>query len=103
MADTIYIKRGQDLNITVAFQDDDGDAIVLDGTWTVTSSMKMKGSCELTTLSPTISSGNVTINYVTDDMTPSVYEIDVVANDGSDREITDVFYLNLGNTITPIT
>ena len=102
MADTIYLKRGQDLNITATFKDIDGDPITLDGSWTATSSMKMRGGCDRITLAPTISGGNVLINYATDNLTPSTYEIDIIANDGSDREISDVFYLNLDRTITPL-
>jgi len=102
MADTIYIKRGQDLNLTVTFNDEDGDPIVVDGTYTVTSSMKEKGSCDLITLSPTISGGNVLIEYATDDLSPAVYEMDIVLTNSSGRDITDVFYMNLGKTITPL-
>jgi hypothetical protein len=100
--DTIYLKRGQKLEIIVTFQDVDGNNIVLDGDWTVSSAMKLKTSCDIITLSPTISGGNVSIIQETDDLAAGVYDIDVIADDGN-REITDIFYLNLAKTTTPLT
>jgi len=102
MADTIYLKRGQDLNITATFSDDAGDPITIDGTYTVTAAMKLKGTCDTITLSPTVSGGNVLIVEETDDLSAGVYEIDIIADNG-DRSISDIFYLNLAKTITPLT
>lgn len=104
MADTIYLKRGQNLSITVAFRDTDGTAIELDETWTATSAIRAKGTCGTpTSLTCVIAGGVVTINRETDDLEYPSYEIDIVADDGNDREISDSFYIQLGNTITPLT
>ena len=99
--DTIYLKRGQDLSITATFRDDDGNDITLDGSWTATSAMKRKDTCDTITLSPTISGGKVAITQATDDLSAGVYELDIIVTDG-DREISDIFFLNLAKTITPI-
>jgi len=104
MASTIYLKRGQNLNITVAFQDEDGSAITLDGTWTVTSGMRAKGTCGTPIDLPcVVAAGVATIEYATDDLEYPSYDIDIIAENGDDRDITDVFHLQLGNTITPLT
>jgi hypothetical protein len=63
--------------------------------------MKRKDTCDTITLSPTIANGNVSITQSTDDLSAGVYETDIIVTDG-DREISDIFYLNLGKTITPI-
>jgi len=99
--DTIYLKRGQNLNFTTAFKNDDGTPIVINESWTATAAMKRKDTCDTINLSPTISDGNVIINQATDDLSAGVYEIDVLATDGT-LEASDVFYLNLSKTITPI-
>jgi hypothetical protein len=103
MADTIYLKRGQDLNITATFSDDDGVPITIDGSWTVSAAMKLSGTCDTITLSPTTSGGNVLITEETDDLSAGVYEIDIIASDNGQRSISDIFYLNLAKTITPLT
>lgn len=101
--ESIYLKRGQNLNIIATFYDVDGTAIVLDETWTVSSAMKPRGSCSDTiSLSPTIVDGNVSIIRSTDDLSAPAYEIDIIANDGSDREISETFALILSNTVTPL-
>lgn len=102
MADTIYLKRGQNLDITAEFIDDDGVPITLDGTYTATSAMRLKGTCEPILLTCTIVAGKVKIVQSTDDLIPGVYDIDMIVTNNAGREITDIFYLNLGKTITPL-
>jgi len=102
MADTIYLKLGQNLNITAQFIDDDDVPIVLDGTYTATSAMRLKGTCEPLILTCTISAGKVNILQSTDDLIAGVYDIDIIVTNNAGRDITDVFYLNLGKTITPL-
>ena len=102
MADTIYLKRGQDLDIIAEFKDEDGVAITIGSGWTATAAMKLTGSCDVITLTCVITGGNVTITQSTDDLSAGVYEVDIIASDSSGREITDIFYLNLSKTITPI-
>ena len=102
MADTIYLKRGQNLDITAEFIDEDGVPITLDGTYTATSAMRLKGTCEPILLTCTIVAGKVKIVQVTDDLIPGVYDIDMIVTNNAGRDITDIFYLNLGKTITPL-
>jgi hypothetical protein len=101
--DTIYLKRGQNLNITATFADGDGVPITIDGTWNVSAAMKRKDTCDTITLSPTVSGGNVLITEETDDLSTGIYEIDIIADDNGQRSISEIFYLNLGKTITPLT
>jgi hypothetical protein len=102
MADTIYLKRGQNLDITAEFVDLDGVPITLDGTYTATSAMRLKGTCEPMLLTCTIADGKVKIIQSTDDLIAGVYDIDIIVTNNAGRDITDIFYLNLGKTITPI-
>jgi hypothetical protein len=102
MADTIYLKRGQNLDMTAEFIDEDGVPITLDGTYTATSAMRLKGTCEPMLLTCTIVSGKVKIVQATDDLIAGVYDIDIIVSNNAGRDITDVFYLNLGKTITPL-
>lgn len=103
MASTIYLKRGQNLNITVQFEDVDGTPITLDETWSVTSGMLAKGTCGTPISLPcVVAAGVATIEYSTDDLEHASYDIDVIADDG-EREISDIFHLQLGKTITPLT
>ena len=102
MADTIYLKRGQNLDITAEFIDEDGVPIVLDGTYTATSAMMLKGTCESMLLTCTIVAGKVKIVQATDDLISGVYDIDIIVTNNAGRDISDIFYLNLGKTITPL-
>jgi hypothetical protein len=102
MADTIYLKRGQNLDITAEFIDEDGVPITLDGTYIATSAMRLKGTCEPILLTCTIVDAKVKIIQSTDDLIAGVYEIDIIVTNNAGRDITDIFYLNLGKTITPI-
>ena len=102
MADTIYLKRGQNLDITAEFIDEDGVPITLDGSYAATSAMRLKGTCEPILLTCTIVDGKVKIVQATDDLIPGVYDIDMIVTNNAGREITDIFYLNLGKTITPL-
>ena len=102
MADTIYLKRGQNLDITAECGYIDGVPITLDGTYTATSAMRLKGTCEPMLLTCTIADGKVEIVQSTDDLIAGVYEIDIIVTNNAGRDITDIFYLNLGKTITPI-
>lgn len=102
MADTIYLKRGQNLDITAEFIDEDGVPITLDGSYTATSAMRLKGTCEPILLTCTIVDGKVKIVQATDDLIPGVYDIDMIVTNNAGRDITDIFYLNLGKTITPL-
>jgi hypothetical protein len=105
MADTIYLIRGQDLDITASFADDAGAPITIDGTFTVTSSMRSMQSCnDLFPLSPTVSGGNVLIHRSTDDLEDAKYVFDIVAKPSSGtRDITTRIYLQLDQPITPLT
>jgi hypothetical protein len=101
---TIYLKRGQNMDITVEFRDEDGVIIELDETWAVTAAMKPTNTCiEPTSLTCTIQDGKALILQPTDDLSHPNYTIDIIADDNTDREISDVFYLNLAPTITPLT
>jgi hypothetical protein len=102
MADTIYLKRGQNLDITAEFIDEAGVPITLDGIYTATSAMRLKGTCDPIILTCTIVAGKVKIVQATDDLIAGVYDIDIIVTNSAGRDITDVFYLNLGKTITPI-
>jgi hypothetical protein len=102
MADTIYLKRGQNLDITAEFIDEDGVPIVLDGTYTATSAMRLKGTCESMLLTCAIVGGKVKIVQATDDLISGVYDIDIIVSNNAGRDISDIFYLNLGKTITPL-
>lgn len=105
MADTIYLIRGQDLDITASFADDAGAPIIIDGTYTVTSSMRSMHSCnDAFTLSPTVSGGNVIIHRATDDLEDSKYVFDIVLKPSTgSRDITTRMYLQLDQPITPLT
>jgi hypothetical protein len=105
MADTIYLIRGQDLDITATFSDDAGAPITIDGTYTVTSSMKSMSGCKDSfALSPTVSAGNVLIHRTTDDLTDPKYVFDIIAKPASgSRDITTRLYLQLDQPITPLT
>lgn len=105
MADTIYLIRGQDLDVTATFTDLDGDQIVIDGTYTVTSYMTSMSKCKsVFTLSPTLSSGSVVIHYSTDDLTDSRYAFDIIAKPATGtRIITTRIFLQLEQPITPLT
>ena len=105
MADTIYLIRGQDLDVTATFSDDAGDPITIDGTYTVTSSMKSLSGCATAfDLSPTVSGGSVVISYATDELTDPRYVFDIIAKPASGtREITTRIYLQLEQPITPLT
>lgn len=105
MADTIYLIRGQDLDVTATFTDLDGDQIVIDGTYTVTSSMKSLSGCKAAfALSPTLSAGSVVIHYATDDLTDSRYAFDIIVKPASGaRTITTRIFLQLEQPITPLT
>ena len=105
MADTIYLIRGQDLDITATFADEAGVNIPIDGTYSVTSSMKSMSSCkDAFALSPTTSAGNVLIHRATDDLTDPKYVFDIIAKPSSGtRDITTRIYLQLDQSITPLT
>jgi hypothetical protein len=105
MADTIYLIRGQDLDITASFADDAGAPITIDGTFTVTSSMRSMQSCrDSFPLSPTVSGGNVLIHRSTDDLEDAKYVFDIVAKPSSGtRDITTRLFLQLDQPITPLT
>lgn len=105
MADTIYLIRGQDLDITASFADDAGAPITIDGTFTVTSSMRSMHSCnDAFTLFPTVSGGNVIIHRATDDLEDSKYVFDIVLKPSTgSRDITTRMYLQLDQPITPLT
>jgi hypothetical protein len=105
MADTIYLIRGQDLDVTATFRDEAGDLITIDGTYTVTSSMKSLTGCKTAfALSPTVSGGSVLIHRATDDLTDPRYVFDIIAKPSSgSREITTRIYLQLEQPITPLT
>jgi hypothetical protein len=104
MADTIYLIRGQNLDVTVTFRDDDGNVIVIDETYTVTSAMKSTIGCKSSfDLLPTVSGGNVIINLTTDDLTDSRYVFDIILKPLSgSRDITTRIYLQLEQPITPL-
>jgi len=53
-------------------------------------------------LTCTIVAGKVKIVQATDDLIAGVYDIDIIVSNNAGRDITDVFYLNLGKTITPL-
>jgi hypothetical protein len=100
--ESIYLKRGESLIIRAIFKDSNGDPIVLDGTWEVSSAMRAKNKCCTTIdLNPVISDGGVDIVYSTDDLESPCYEIDLIAKQ-TYRTISDTFQLILGNTITPL-
>ena len=100
--ESIYLKRGESLIIRAIFKDTNGDPIVLDGTWDVSSAMRAKNNCHTTIdLNPVISSGGVDIVYSTDNLDSPCYEIDLIAKQ-TYRTISDTFLLVLGNTITPL-
>lgn len=105
MADTIYLIRGQDLDITATFADEAGVNIPIDGTYSVTSSMKSMSGCKDSfALSPTTSAGNVLIHRATDDLTDPKYVFDIIAKPSSGtRDITTRIYLQLDQSITPLT
>lgn len=105
MADTIYLIRGQDLNVTAVFNDESGSPITIDGTYTVTSSMQsMKGCQNVFALSPDISDGAVTISRTTDDLADPKYVFDIIAKPASGtREITAKIFLQLEQPVTPLT
>jgi hypothetical protein len=105
MTDTIYLIRGQDLDITASFADDAGAPITIDGTYTVTSSMRsMQGCNDSFSLSPTVLGGNVIIHRSTDDLHDSKYVFDIVLKTSpGTRDITTRIYLQLDQPITPLT
>jgi hypothetical protein len=105
MADTIYLIRGQDLDITASFADDAGAPITIDGTFTVTSSMRSMQSCnDAFSLAPTVSGGNVIIHRSTDDLEDAKYVFDIVLKTTpGNRDITTRMYLQLDQPITPLT
>jgi hypothetical protein len=105
MADTIYLIRGQDLDITASFADDAGAPITIDGTFTVTSSMRSTVIChDSFSLSPTVSGGNVLIHRSTDDLEDAKYVFDIVLKTSpGNRDITTRMYLQLDQPITPLT
>jgi hypothetical protein len=105
MSDTIYLKRGQNLNLEIEFLDSDGGVMPLDETWAVSSALKSSTNCnDIILLTCVITEeGKVTVTQETDNLTSSQYMIDLIANDGNDREITEIFYLVLSSTITPLT
>jgi len=105
MADTIYLIRGQDLDLTAVFNDEAGAPIVIDETYTITSSMRsMKGCQDSFALSPAVSDGAVTINRVTDDLADPKYVFDIIVKPSSgSRDITTRIYLQLEQPITPLT
>ena len=105
MADTIYLSRGQTLNVTAVFHDSDGVQIVIDGTYTVTSSMQaVKGCTDAFALSPTLSGGSVIIAYSTDLLAEPRYVFDIIAKPATGtREVTAKIYLQLEQPVTPLT
>jgi len=105
MADTIYLIRGQNLNVTAVFNDESGDPITIDGTYTVTSSMKSLAGCNAAfALSPTVSGGSVLIARTTDDLEDPRYVFDIIVKPASGtREITTRIFLQLEQPITPLT
>ena len=105
MADTIYLIRGQDLDINASFADDAGAPITIDGTFTVTSSMRSMQSChDSFPLSPTVSGGNVIIQRSTDDLEDAKYVFDIVLKTSpGNRDINKRIYLQLDQPITPLT
>jgi hypothetical protein len=105
MTDTIYLIRGQDLDITATFADDAGAPITIDGTFTVTSSMRSTAIChDSFLLAPTVSGGNVIIHRATDDLEDAKYVFDIVLKPSTGtRDITTRIYLQLDQPITPLT
>ena len=105
MADTIYLSRGQTLDVTATFRDAAGVQIAIDETYTVTSSMKaVKGCTDSFTLSPTLLAGSVIIAYSTDLLTEPRYVFDIIAKPASGtREVTAKIYLQLEQPVTPLT
>jgi len=105
MADTFYLKRGQDINLTATFRNSAGVPITIDGTYAVTSSMRPT-SCNSAkiTLSPTVAAGVVSISYSTDLLTESRYELDIIAKPATgSRAITEKIFMQLDQSITPLT
>jgi hypothetical protein len=105
MADTIYLIKGQDLDVTATFADTDGSPIVIDGSYAVTSSMRsLKGCQDSFPLSPTVSGGSVLIHRATDDLDDPKYVFDIILKPTlGTREITTKIYLQLEQPITPLT
>jgi hypothetical protein len=105
MADTIYLSRGQTLNVTAVFRDAAGVQIVIDDTYTVTSSMKAVNGCkDPFVLSPTLSDGSVIIAYSTALLTEARYVFDIIAKPATGtREVTAKIYLQLEQPVTPLT
>ena len=105
MADTFYLKRGQDINLTATFRDEAGGQIVIDNTYAVTSSIKPIGcNAALIKLTPTLSNGSVLIAYATDALAEPRYELDIIAKSATGtRVITEKIFMQLDQTITPLT
>lgn len=105
MSDTIYLIRGQDLDVTAVFNDESGDSITIDGTYSVTSSMRsVKGCVDSFSLSPLVSGGSVTINRTTDDLSDPKYVFDIIVKPATgSRDISTRIFLQLEQPITPLT
>lgn len=105
MSNTIYLKRGQTLNLELQFLDTLGELVVIDNNWIITSSLKAINKCTESILLECVTQldGTVKITRQTDDLTSPAYSADIIAKEDGNREITEVFYINLSDTITPLT
>jgi|688.fasta_scaffold07272_24 hypothetical protein len=101
MADSFTLAKGEILRM-VYTPVTDGEAITVDPSWDVASSMKRQGVSALIDLEPTIANGVINIEYDTVDLDLGTYNIDVrITQTGNDDVFSVQFFFHLVGTVTP--
>jgi hypothetical protein len=96
----IYLRRGETFRATITAQNN-GTAIDLDETWTVSAWMRPKPCGVAFDLSPTISDGTAHISYPTDNLLAPSYQFDIKFTDANGDLYTETIDVAIAATITP--